>query len=59
MSLYNLDYENLEVCGNVNQSSKQILDNPMFWWVLKLVQGGLSKQNKKNWTKTINFEENH
>ena len=27
----NLGDEDLEVCGQINQSSKQILANPIFW----------------------------
>ena len=50
----NLKYEDLEICREINQSSKQILDyqmeKPMF--LLRKFQG-LSKKNKKDWIKVI------
>ena len=46
----NLDYKGLEVYRNINQSSQQILDNPMFW-LKKFKQ--LSNKNKKDWIKVI------
>ena len=51
----NLDYKDLEVCRNINQSSQQILDNPMFW-LRKF--GQLSKKNKKDWIKVIQSVKN-
>ena len=51
----NLDYKDLEVCRNINRSSQQILDNPMFW-LRKL--GLLSKKNKKDWIKVIQSVKN-
>ena len=44
----NLDY--VEVCRHINQSAKQILDNPMYW-LRKF--GSLSKENQKDWTNVI------
>ena len=51
----NLDDENLEVCGQINQSSKQILANPIFW-LRKFT--ALSKENQKDWTKVIQSVKN-
>ena len=51
----NLDYKDLEVCRNINRSSQQILDNPMFW-LRKF--GQLSKKNKKDWIKVIQSVKN-
>ena len=42
----NLDNEKLDACGQINQSSKQILANPIFW-LRKFT--ALSKENQKDW----------
>ena len=42
----NLDFEGTKVCRDINQSVRQILDNPLFW-LRKF--GGLSKKNQKDW----------
>lgn len=47
---WNLDVEDLKICAQINQSSKQILENPMFW-VNKFKS--LSKENQKDWIKVI------
>ena len=39
-------------CQDVNQSSQQIQDDPMFW-LQKFIERGLSKENQWNWTKAI------
>ena len=52
---WNLDVEHLKICGLINQSCQQILDNPMFW-LRKFV--GLSKANQKDWIKIIQLEKN-
>ena len=53
----NLNYEALEECSNINQSCKEILENPLFW--LKLfTQRGLSKKNQKDWTRAIQLVKN-
>ena len=49
---WNLSYEDLENCRHVNQSCKQILENPMFW-LKKFVRRGLSKKNQSDWAKII------
>ena len=46
----NLNDKNLDVCEQINQSSKQILANPIFW-LRKFA--ALSKKNHKDWTKVI------
>ena len=48
----NLEQEDLEVCAMINQSSKQILDNPIFW-LKKFVSKGMSKKNETDWAKAI------
>ena len=48
----NLKHQELEICAVINQSSKQILDNPMFW-LKKYVSKGMSKKNETDWTKAI------
>ena len=51
----NLDAEKLEVCQQINQSSKQILANPNFW-LRKFT--ALSKENRKDWVKVIQSVKN-
>ena len=46
----NLADEDVEVYRNINQSSKKILDNLMFW-LRKF--GRLSKENQKDWIKVL------
>ena len=48
----NLDYEKLQVCECINNSSQEILNNPMFWlkkWTLR----GISQKNRDAWSKAI------
>ena len=52
---WNLDVEYLKVCAQINQSCKQILENPMFW--LKKFRS-LSKENLKDWIKVIKLVKN-
>ena len=49
---WNLDCEDLEACEEINESAKDLLDNPIFW-LWKCVQKGLSKENHKDWAKAI------
>ena len=49
---WNLENQKLEVCEGINQSLNIILNNPSFW-LGKLIQRGLSEQNKKDWIKAI------
>ena len=52
---WNLNSEHLKNCELINQSCKQILQNPLFW--LKKFRK-LSKDNQKNWMKDISFMKN-
>ena len=49
---FNLDVEYLQICGLLNQSSKQIFDGPMFqepmFWLNKFRY--LSEENQNDWT---------
>ena len=51
----NLDHEKLEICGQINQSSKEILANPIFW--LRKFEA-LSKENHTDWIKVIQSVKN-
>ena len=57
MIFLNMKYADLKKCQLINQSTSQILDNPMFW-IKKLVQNGLSKENQEGWIKVIQLEMN-
>ena len=52
---WNLNFEDLKICAQINQSCKQILENPMFW--LKKFRI-ISKENYKDWIKAIKLEKN-
>ena len=47
---WNLDFDDLKICAQINQSSKQILQNPIF--CLRKFEN-LSKENQKDWMKVI------
>ena len=49
---HNLDLEKLEICRFINDSSKQMLDDPMFW-LREFIQRGISKENQNSWIKAI------
>ena len=49
---WNLGHQNLENCRQINQSCKEILDNPLFW-LGKLISRGISKKNQMEWIKAI------
>ena len=51
----NLADEDVEVCRDINQASKQILNNPIFW-LRKF--GSLSKENQRDWIKVIQSVKN-
>ena len=53
---FNLNVEDLEICAQINQSCKQILENPMFW--LRKFGGRLSQKNQNEWIQNIQSEEN-
>ena len=48
----NLNYSDLKKCQLINQSTSQILDNPMFW-IRELIKKGLSKENQNDWIEAI------
>ena len=48
----NLNHEDLEVCRTVNQSCKNILDEPIFW-LKKFIRRGLSRKDQLDWTKAV------
>ena len=52
---WNLDVEDLKICAQINQSCKQILQNPIF--CLRKFKR-LSKENQKDWIKVIQSVEN-
>ena len=52
---WNLNVEDLIMCSQINQSCNQILQNPIFC-LAKFK--GLSKENQKDWIKTIQSEKN-
>ena len=47
---WNLDPEELKICAHINQSCKQILQNPVF--CLRKLEH-LSKENQNDWIKAI------
>ena len=51
----NLDVEDLKICGQINQSCKQILEDAIFW--LRKI-GGFSKESQKDWIKIIQSMKN-
>ena len=53
--LWNLNVEDLKVCAQINQSCKQILQNPIFC-LAKFKD--LSKENKKVWIEAIQSVKN-
>ena len=54
----NLDFENLEICGMINWSCRQIMDNPIFWLRKFVRKGVLSKENQKEWNRAIQSKMN-
>ena len=52
---WNLDVEDLKICAQINQSCKQILQNPIF--CLRNFKG-LSKENQRDWIKVIQSVKN-
>ena len=53
----NLRHEDLEVCRNIDQYCKKVLDEPMFW-LRKFIRRGLSMKNQLDWTKAIQLTKN-
>ena len=58
-----LNYQDMTACQLINNSCNLIISNPRFW-INKLVQMGMSMENKKDWitaiqmTKKTDFERN-
>ena len=58
-----LNYQDITACQLINNSCNLIISNPRFW-INKLVQMGMSMENKKDWitaiqmTKNTDFERN-
>ena len=52
---WNLDIQDLNTCTQINQSCKQILENPEFW--LKKFRS-LSRKNQKDWIQVIKSVKN-
>ena len=55
---WNLNAKSLENCQQINQSSNQILVNPLFWMKKLVRRGGLSKENEEEWMKAIQLVKN-
>ena len=53
----NLNYADLKKCHLINQSTSQILNNPMFW-IKELIRKGLSQENQKDWISAVQLETN-
>ena len=49
MILFNLNFEGLKKCQNLNKSIKKTLEDPMFWLRKWRTQRGLSKKNYNDW----------
>ena len=51
---FNLDVEDVKICGQINQNCKQFLENPLFW----LTKIGPSKESQKDWLEIIRLVKN-
>ena len=51
----NMSVEELKICSQINQSCKQILENPLFW--LKKFRS-LSLENQKHWREALKLLKN-
>ena len=54
---WNLNVDALEMCEQINQFSRHILENPLFW-LEKFIRGGLSKKNQEDWMKAVQLVKN-
>ena len=54
----NLDFKGIMTCKLINDSCKEIVDNPMFWLKKWKLSGRLSNENHKNWVKAIQITKN-
>ena len=61
---WNLDYKHLQLCREINQSSKRILDNsnqfptsePLFMLKKFVRRGGISEENQGGWVKVLHLQ---
>ena len=53
---WNLSFEALENCQQLNQSSVRIMEDPFFW--LEIIKDRLSEESKAYWTKAIQAMKN-
>ena len=61
---WNLDYKHLQLCREINQSSKRILDNsnqfptsePLFMLKKFVRRGGISEENQGGWAKVLHLQ---
>ena len=58
MILFNLNFEGLKKCQNLNKSIKKTLEDPMFWLRKWRTQRGLSKKNHNDWDTAIELTKN-
>ena len=58
MILINLDFQAVKKCQLLNNSFKDILEDPMFWLRKWRTQRGLSKKNHDDWVKAIQLTKN-
>ena len=58
MILFNLDFRTVKKCQLLNNSFKDILEDPMFWLRKWRMQRGLSKKNYDDWVKAIQLTKN-
>ena len=56
---WNLNSDDLENCAQINESSNQILENPLFWMEKLVRRGRLSKKNQDEWRKAIQSVKNY
>ena len=55
---WNLNFKALENCQQINQSSNEILKNPLFWMKKLVRRGGISKENEEEWMKALKLAKN-
>ena len=58
LTLFNLDFKDLQTCRFLNKSFSDVLANPLFWLRKWRMQRGLSKENYNDWVKAIQLTKN-
>ena len=58
MILFNLDFEDLKKCQNLNKSIKKTLEDPMFWLRKWRTQRWISKKNYNDWVEAFKLTKN-